>query len=440
MVLGLMLCAAQGMNAQALDPNILKYLSTIDTIYTEHISDKDYAPVPWEKAGLHAGMQMSQFTLLTVRADKSYDVPDYVEMYIRMKDCYGKLVCEKTCDASSALAYIADGDADFLGLTMKDFIERGGEYVLERGIPWLEIAKTSNLTLVDEPTVRMQNFSQVKTGSDLDALVLFNTGYPYDHSRLTGQEKAEWKLQYLAPNSKERVDLDKGEIALTFDNSKQPKLATIDTLKIFKEKPALGEYYFEVKTDWEKEALGDMSNRNSLFQVVDTLRAKATIDKEQYKMGTDQQLVVDLSLDYGYPFIHTTAPDTVPTVRIRYQITAEGEKLFTDSLEIADPNLAVEPLKRNDKLVMNFDKVTDDLFGDATQMPIYVHVTVEYDGNLQFTADFKPILLKSDNVGISEALIDDRKSSKLFDLQGRSAATKPANGIYIQDGKKVIIK
>ena len=37
MVLGLMLCAAQGMNAQALDPNILKYLSTIDTIYTEHM-------------------------------------------------------------------------------------------------------------------------------------------------------------------------------------------------------------------------------------------------------------------------------------------------------------------------------------------------------------------------------------------------------------------
>ena len=266
MVLGLMLCAAQGINAQALDPDILQFLATGDTIYTEYIPDKDYAPAPWEKEGLHAGMQMSQFTLFTHRADKTYNVPDNVEMYIRLKDCYGELVGEKFGDASSALAFIDANDADFLGVTMKNFIERGGEYVFERGIPWLGISKTNDITLVDEPSVRLKDLNQLKTGSNLDAQVLFNTGYPYDYTRLTGQEKAEWTLSYQAPDSKERVELDKGEMALTFDNSKQPKLATIDTLKIFREKPALGEYYFEVKTDWEKEALGDMSHRNSLFR------------------------------------------------------------------------------------------------------------------------------------------------------------------------------
>lgn len=253
----------------------------------------------------------------------------------------------------------------------------------------------------------------------------------------------EWTLQYQAPNSKERVEIDKGEIALTFDNSKQPRLAAIDTLKIFREKPALGEYLFEVKTDWEKEALGDMSHRNRLFQVADTLRAKATIDKEQYRMGTDKQLAVDLSLDYGYPFIHATAPDAVPTVRIRYQITANGEIVFKDSLKVADQNLAVEPLKRNDKLVMNFDKVDEKLFDGADQIPIFVHVTVEFNGNQQFTADFKPVLMKAESAaGINESLIDNSKlsSTNLFDLQGRSAGTKPTKGIYLQDGKKVIIK
>ena len=443
MAIALMLGSAQGLYAQELDSNLLQFLAIADTLYTEHIADKDYAPVPWEKEGLHAGMEMAQFTLFTRRSDKDYNIPEYVDMYIRLKTCYGELVVEKVEDASTTLAYMAYSDADFLVLSMKTFIEQGGEYVFERGIPWLGITKTSDVVLVDEPTVRINDMNQLKTGSDLNGQILFNTGYPYDHSRLTGQEKAEWTLCYQAPNSKDRVEIDKGEMALTFDNSKTPRLAAIDTLKIFREKPELGEYYFEVKTDWEKEALGDMSLRNSLFQVVDTLRANATIDKEKYQMGTDKQLVVNLSLDYGYPFIHTTAPDTIPTVRIRYQITADGENVFSDSLKIADQNLAVEPLQRNDQLVMNFDEVTDDLFGDADQMEIYVHVTVEFDGNLQYTADFKPLLLKSESaVGISDSQFADRKSSSsmLFDLQGRSVGTNPANGIYIHDGKKVIIK
>ena len=70
-----------------------------------------------------------------------------------------------------------------------------------------------------------------------------------------------------------------------------------------------------------------MCDRSTIFQVVDTLRANATIDREQYMLGTDKQLVVNLSLDYGYPFIHTTAPDELPTVRIRYRIIAEEENV-----------------------------------------------------------------------------------------------------------------
>jgi hypothetical protein len=437
-----MLGTVQCLHAQALDPNMLQFVGIIDTICTENIVDKDYAPAPWEKEGFHAGMQMGNTVLFTRRADKAYDIPDDVDMYIRLKDCYGNLLSESHKDVYGTLASIAFTDVDFTALSLKCFVEQGGEYVFECGIPWLGIEHSKEITLVDEPTVRFQDMVQLKTGSDLNGRVLFNTGYPYDRSRLTGQEKAVWRLRYQAPNSKDSVDLDKGEMALTFDNSKQPRLAAIDTLKIFREKPALGQYFFEVKTDWEKEAIGDMCNRIAIFQVADTLRAKATIDKEQYMLGTDKQLVVNLSLDCGYPFIHTTAPDTIPTVRIRYQITANGKRVFSDSLKIADQYLAVEPLQRNDKLVMNFDNVADSLFKNANEMPIYVHVTVEYDGNLQYTADFKPLLLKSESTGISDRPFTNRKEpdSMLFDLQGRSAGSSPTGGIYIQGGKKVIIK
>ena len=82
-----MLGTVQGLHAQALDPNMLQFVGIIDTICTENIVDKDYTPIPWEKEGFHAGMQMGNTVLFTRRADKAYDIPDDVDMYIRLKDC-----------------------------------------------------------------------------------------------------------------------------------------------------------------------------------------------------------------------------------------------------------------------------------------------------------------------------------------------------------------
>ena len=160
--LALMVCAAQGVNAQELDPDLLNYVATGDTIGTEYVPDENYVPVTWEKKGLHAGMQMAQFILFTYRSPKAYEVPEYVEMYIRLKNCYGEVVGEKSDDASTVLDYMAFQDVVFNVLNLKGFVERGGEYVFERGIPWLGIAKSDDLVLVDEPSVRMNDFHQLK--------------------------------------------------------------------------------------------------------------------------------------------------------------------------------------------------------------------------------------------------------------------------------------
>lgn len=211
-----MLGTVQGLHAQALDPNMLQFVGIIDTICTENIVDKDYTPIPWEKEGFHAGMQMGNTVLFTRRADKAYDIPDDVDMYIRLKDCYGNLLSESHKDVCGTLASIAFTDVDFTALSLKCFVEQGGEYVFECGVPWLGITHSKEMTLVDEPSVRFKDMAQLNTGSDLNGHVLFNTGYPYDHSRLTGQEKAVWTLGYQAPNSKDIQELDKGEMALTF--------------------------------------------------------------------------------------------------------------------------------------------------------------------------------------------------------------------------------
>ena len=51
LALALMVCVAQSVNAQELDPDLLNYVATGDTIGTEYVPDENYVPVTWEKKG-----------------------------------------------------------------------------------------------------------------------------------------------------------------------------------------------------------------------------------------------------------------------------------------------------------------------------------------------------------------------------------------------------
>jgi hypothetical protein len=262
-----------GMNdvmAQEADPAIMKYVSWLDTIFTKNTIDKDYLPVEWKGEGFHAGMLAMQGSLVAGRFDREYEIPEYVDIYVRLKDCYGDVLSEQHGDANGILAWGYYQDFDAIGISMQCFVERGGDYVFERAVPWLGFERITELTLKDEPSARLQNLAQMNTGSDLNGMVLFNTGYPYDRNRLTGKERAAYTLRYLAPNSKDTVEIAKGEQTLTFDNSLRPRLAAIDTLSVKCEKPALGRYFFNVETNWENDVLGDMSRRSTTFQVIDT--------------------------------------------------------------------------------------------------------------------------------------------------------------------------
>ena len=432
-----------GMNdvmAQEADPAIMKYVSWLDTIFTKNTIDKDYLPVEWKGEGFHAGMLAMQGSLVAGRFDREYEIPEYVDIYVRLKDCYGDVLSEQHGDANGILAWGYYQDFDAIGISMQCFVERGGDYVFERAVPWLGFERITELTLKDEPSARLQNLAQMNTGSDLNGMVLFNTGYPYDRNRLTGKERAAYTLRYLAPNSKDTVEIAKGEQTLTFDNSLRPRLAAIDTLSVKCEKPALGRYFFNVETNWENDVLGDMSRRSTTFQVIDTLRAVIALDKEQYQMGTDRQLLANVTLNCGYPFIHATAPDEQPTVRLRYRIVGNGKELFSDSLKIVDPKLADEPLQYSGQLAMSLDKVTAAHFEEDNQMTLYVEVGVTYNGALQHIAKFHPLLLKSEAEGIDDVPSTKHHTPSLFDLQGRRVGSMPTRGMYKKKKKKIIIK
>jgi hypothetical protein len=92
----------------------------------------------------------------------------------------------------------------------------------------------------------------------------------------------------------------------------------------------------------------------------------------------------------------------------------------------------------------------DDWFGSGKAIvgPLRAYLTVNWDDPISQDGTRGPkekmeIVLKDHGTGINE--IQNSKSKiqnegAIFDLQGRRISDKPARGIYIRNGKKVVIK
>ena len=80
------------------------------------------------------------------------------------------------------------------------------------------------------------------------------------------------------------------------------------------------------------------------------------------------------------------------------------------------------------------------LFGGYTMRFVRFSLDWASDGKFKFTEETPFYPIKSTNPTNIDEVVQELKSSAVYDLQGRKVATPVKGGIYIQNGKKVIIK
>ena len=356
-------------------------------------------------------------------------------------DAYGRIVHDVPNIKSEWEDFLDDvnwGNAgDFSPVAAFD-LARGGEYVFNAIVDFLNIERHDPVTVYDNPTIRIGGDPVVKVGQDVNIMAFFNTGYPYDINSLTGEEYADVTLFKMQSDST-ALTLDKQRFSLSkLKDEAHPLLAGIDTVTTKMLKPEPGEYVLRYETNWQAVKTRDFS-----FIVKDTLRATVTLDKKAYDLATDKQACMKLKMDYGYPHIDAIQPDTIPTIRVVANLLKDietGECLMADTLTLVSDTLAYKDLNYVGEWNLDWSKIDASKLaeGDSTYQ---VKVNIKFNNEQQYETII-PVNLKAVITGISPVERQHYDGEAVYTLSGiRKNSRQPfAPGIYLRNGKKIIIK
>lgn len=317
-------------------------------------------------------------------------------------------------------------------------LARGGEYVFNAIIDFLNIDRHDAVTVYDNPSIRIGAHPSYKAGEDVEVMAFFNTGYPYDINSLTGEEYADVTL-YRKLTDSTAVQLDKQRFALSrLKDEAHPLLAGIDTVTTKILKPEPGEYVLRYVTNWQA-----VESRDYTFVVRDTLRATVTLNKKAYDLASDNQARMTLKMDYRYPHIHAIEPDTIPTIRVVATLLKDietAECLMADTLTLVSDTLAYKDLNYVGDWNLDLSKIDASKLadGDSTYQ---LKVNITFNNQQQYET-FLPVNLKAVATRISSVTALHPDDEAVYTVSGiRMNPHQPlAPGIYLRKGKKMIIK
>ena len=314
-------------------------------------------------------------------------------------------------------------------------LARGGEYVFNAVIDFMNIDRHDAVTVYDYPSIRIGAYPSYKVGEDVEVRAFFNTGYPYDINSLTGEEYADVTL-YRKLTDSTAVQLDKQRFALSrLKDEAHPLLAGIDTVTTKMLKPEPGEYVLRYETNWQA-----VESRGYTFVVKDTLRASVALDKEAYDLASDKQARMTLKMDYRYPHIHAVEPDAVPTICVAASLLKDTETtdyLMTDTLTLVSDTLALKDLNYVGDWNLDLSKIDASKLADGDST-YHLKVNITFNNEQQYET-FIPVNLKAVATGISPVATLPTNDEAVYTISG--IRVKPlTHGIYIRKGKKIIIK
>jgi hypothetical protein len=439
----LLCCLCQTVSAQSGQYPWLKVTQTDPQ--TNATIDQYYVPIrPYTGSELRAGILVStvQFDYANVPFDAT--IADK-SMYVGYTNMYGQVGAEMaTPDALAALSTeLASVDTGTTRRNNVMSLYRGGRYTFRTSIPGIGYEYTKEVEVIDTPSMRVKG-SSIITGKDFDINVIFNTGYPYDLSQLTGLEKAQltlYAISYDKEGNEIGQEIKSTEQALRLHRTDQPLVAAIDSINMNMEKPRLGLYRMTLLSDWKAVD----ANTSFILSVNDTLRSSAQLDKEKYT-AVDKKAHLTVTADYGYPHITAANEGNKPKFSVELvladSITEDGVKQLTvlDKYEhaITDDSLAVDDLKESITFDIDLPAISA-LRKSAEHVPLTAIAYIKFNDMVK--ARYHLPLYISTPTGISHDLTDGKADSRWYNLQGRPIDSQQAkHGIYIKDRKKIIIK
>lgn len=441
-----------------------QYESTI--VKTFQTLDENYNIVPYDGDSISCGIEDVAYILKANNA-KSFIWPYAGYMEINMGDVYGIYNYRGFIDLADDFDACEGSEVAFSVIDEKFTLLRGGVYDYSETMPCVNHYQTRRFNIYDIPTLRLDFTSEVTTGKDIDFKAGYNTGYPYSDEVKTRAYNSNIVVDYLKPHAGQEMDTIAKFMTLAhttlFDVANYPLIAGVDTFPLLMEKPELGEYLIDFRSEYRN---GECDRLCSV-SVCDTLRYTLELDKNTFVKDVDTKATLHYKLDKKWPYITNHMGDSIPSVHIvpscicNVNWMTKADSLFCDSLfnqkTHADSLVAQARL---DSLVGTFDVIADSLL-----IPIGVNMPLDVEGDFTFDVgkctpgdsltlyvdvkniDEKAVAQKftifiqdSTPSGIVDVVRDNECAPRrrgTFNLLGQPVGDG-YRGIVIKDGKKVL--
>lgn len=396
--------------------------------YSTMFQYTDTGAIVYTGQGYRAGSQWGRMVMMSSLQDvpSNYVAPRSASLDYALVDMYKDTLGHANVDISDFMGTLGTSDDQYVSSQEFLDIPRGGKYAATIYSDTLGYEYRDTIDILDDPSLRINCFS-VKVGKDIDVTAKFNTGYPYDVDSYTDNETTRDTL-YFVKNDSTLEKIYASQKKLSLKNADKPLIANIDTVSFKVSKPHVGRYKLVFNSDF---AYG---NKTFYIDVNDTLRAKATLNKSSYVLGTDKKATIHLTMDYGYPHILSTKAYPAPTIII-------ADKLLQreDTMYVTNDSLSGKDLSYSTDIDIPIDTISAAslaTYGDTLK----IRLSVSFNDAQQFETSL-PLVFEN-ATGIQDVNSDESVARRgIYLINGMKCNKKEdelSPGLYIIDGKKVL--
>lgn len=290
---------------------------------------------------------------------------------------------------------------------------RGGLYRYQSKIPAFGINIDKDTILLADPRYTEEGITWCSVGNDslLYTTFTFDTGYPFNPDTLK-QEMLNLKFYKIKSDKTQELIEEKNEPFTLLDKEK-PLISGFYSYTYKPNIKELGEYLLEMKSSWNN------IERKFRFSINDTVRAEVKLDKEIYHLGADKKAMLNVKMDYDYPYIMPVNNDTKPTIRFVYDISSKNNSLSEDSLLLANDAFSNQHVNIEENIELPFATILSKYDLADEQDTLKIDFSIIFNDRTQYRKRL-PLLIKRTTTGI-QVLEADGKDKKVeyFNLAGQ---------------------
>lgn len=419
-------CAPFAVHAVGLGPFIfpgeLDFLGVKNLDICTSFIYEDNTPTVWTGEGFHTGIQELRLTIFNSKEiPETFTIPESPTLHFSIVNGYGEEVNSIEKDLSNVFNKLHFITGDYQQNIAESLsVVRGGSTTWKVSIEPNLFSFEFVLVIHDEAGIRTDN-TITNVGHALAPVVTITSGFPFKPEALAGEKTLHWSVASANEPSKiiaedtEKFELDASKILIESEASFELEGGNLQP----------GEYIYTLTSDYAPAC------QTFKAYVYDVLDAKVSLNKSVYVAGEDKEAKMDVTMHYGYPYVHTNPGAELPTISVGTTLLDETNTDYFSDAAWKDTELDYTATVK-----IPLDKVTTEIVNEY-KGNVPVKVEVIFNNEIQYES-VVTLPFKYDSSGIENISADDSdgRNVKYYNVFGVEVDRNYHGLVITSDGHK----